>query len=625
MGPAERKGVDVVGIEGPQHRIPLDGVVEAVDERREELRTDLVVDRHRDRVCQSLARGRTDRSDQRAQGLAHPRALSRDDLLRARSGRGIRATRDLGTPRLLRLSRRRRWARYRPRWSSSTFFNFNPEVVKAAIPAAWDAAPPSAVVASRFEAADRALRRVLGPAVDSPEMVEAASLARSAAEAACCDGRPLAAAHAALAWPDEAHLVLWHGASVLREHRGDGHVAALALAGVSGIEALVLHAATGEVPRGILQSTRAWSDESWDAALDGLVDTRMGRRRGRLHRRRQGGTRRDRSGHRPGGGCTLGRDRRGGNRAPARARPTLVEGDGPSPVSNAGTGYLVAPTIGPRSRRAGAALLVGAHPVLSSDVRPLRRRGLRRARTRSPRRSHRRSARRGGGTARRDRPEPHRGARAVVRGDPAATSRSLLTARSASSGSRWERRGRCGSPCGRSTSWPRSSRSTERRTSTSKVRDRRTSGTSPSTTSSWTTTSSRSSRPRSASRAAPSSSTGIPGTGHWFFESDRPPAHDPAAAELAWRRTIDFLRRELRLLTSGVARRRLPRKSEHEPGDSRDETDRHEHGGNGLLRERRSCPSDLSPGPRCPRSTRRSARTRCGRAGSGSSSTRSSP
>lgn len=153
----------------------------------------------------------------------------------------------------------------------ATFFNFNPEVVKAAIPAAWDAAPPSAVVASRFEAADRALRRVLGPAVDSPEMVEAASLARSAAEAACCDGRPLAAAHAALAWPDEAHLVLWHSASVLREHRGDGHVAALVLAGVSGIEALVLHAATGDVPRGILQATRAWSDESWDAALDGLV------------------------------------------------------------------------------------------------------------------------------------------------------------------------------------------------------------------------------------------------------------------------------------------------------------------------------------------------------------------
>jgi hypothetical protein len=154
----------------------------------------------------------------------------------------------------------------------STFFNFNPEIVRAAIPSAWQAAEPTAIVAARLEAADSALRRVLGAAVDSDDIVEAASLARAAAEAACCDGRPLAAAHAALPWPDEPHLVLWHGATVLREHRGDGHVAALVLSGVSGIEALVLHAATGEVGRAVLQSTRAWPDDLWEAALQALVE-----------------------------------------------------------------------------------------------------------------------------------------------------------------------------------------------------------------------------------------------------------------------------------------------------------------------------------------------------------------
>ena len=139
----------------------------------------------------------------------------------------------------------------------STFFNFNPEVVHAAIPSSWAVAAPSAIVEARFAAADAALRRVLGDAVESPEMSEAAALARAAAVAACCDGRPLAAAHAALPWPDDDHLVLWHATSVLREHRGDGHIAALTLAGASGIQALVMHAASGEVPRAILQSTRA--------------------------------------------------------------------------------------------------------------------------------------------------------------------------------------------------------------------------------------------------------------------------------------------------------------------------------------------------------------------------------
>ncbi len=155
----------------------------------------------------------------------------------------------------------------------STFFNFNPELVHAAIPAAWEVTTPVALVAARFDAADAAFRRVLGDAViGSEQMRRAAGLARTAAEQAAqrVEGRPLAAGHADVAWPDAAHLVLWHAQSVLREYRGDGHIAQLVTHGLSGLEALVTHAAAGDVPAPVLKSTRAWPDDAWDEAAEAL-------------------------------------------------------------------------------------------------------------------------------------------------------------------------------------------------------------------------------------------------------------------------------------------------------------------------------------------------------------------
>ncbi|MDG4858645.1 hypothetical protein P8605_10860, partial [Streptomyces sp. T-3] len=95
---------------------------------------------------------------------------------------------------------------------------------------------------------------------------------RRAAEAASAHlhGRPLFAAHAALPWPDEPHLVLWHAQTLLREFRGDGHVMALLDAGLNGIEALVTHAAAGPVGAETLRTTRSWSPQEWTAAVEGL-------------------------------------------------------------------------------------------------------------------------------------------------------------------------------------------------------------------------------------------------------------------------------------------------------------------------------------------------------------------
>ena len=102
-------------------------------------------------------------------------------------------------------------------------------------------------------------------------MAEAAELARRAAESAHRpEGRPLYAAHAELPWPAAPHLVLWHAQTLLREFRGDGHVAALLVAGLSGLESMILHIAAGEADARFLRRSRGWSRQTWAAAQEGL-------------------------------------------------------------------------------------------------------------------------------------------------------------------------------------------------------------------------------------------------------------------------------------------------------------------------------------------------------------------
>jgi len=152
----------------------------------------------------------------------------------------------------------------------ATFFNFAPGVVHHAMDGVWDRVAPEALLAARLDAADAALRRALGPDVTSAETAEAAELATTAAAACTSPGRPLYAGHATLPWPEPAHLRLWHAITLLREHRGDGHIAALVLEGIDGGEALVLHGATGEVPVDLLRATRGWPEDEWAGAVSRL-------------------------------------------------------------------------------------------------------------------------------------------------------------------------------------------------------------------------------------------------------------------------------------------------------------------------------------------------------------------
>lgn len=154
----------------------------------------------------------------------------------------------------------------------ATFFNFHPELVRRAVPRCWSLASPERMVKARFSAADAALRRMLD--VSGETVAEAALLARVAASAPGMSpsGRPLYAGHCSLAWPTEPHLVLWHAISLLREYRGDGHIAAMTTEGVDGPSALVIHGATGDVPPAVLQASRAWPQDEWAATTDRLRD-----------------------------------------------------------------------------------------------------------------------------------------------------------------------------------------------------------------------------------------------------------------------------------------------------------------------------------------------------------------
>jgi hypothetical protein len=154
----------------------------------------------------------------------------------------------------------------------ATFFNFNPALIEHALPSAWDTTTPAAMLDARLAAIDRGLRRLLPDVAASAEVKRAAELARVAAEGCTTPGRPLYAGHAALPWPDEPHLVLWHAITLIREFRGDGHIACLVTEGLDAVGALVTHAASGAVPRVALQTSRAWSDEAWNAGVERLAD-----------------------------------------------------------------------------------------------------------------------------------------------------------------------------------------------------------------------------------------------------------------------------------------------------------------------------------------------------------------
>lgn len=150
----------------------------------------------------------------------------------------------------------------------AAFFGFAPAMVARAVPDVWSRATPEAALAARQAGAVAALTRLLD-STSQEGLAEAADLASEAAAHADTSGRVLAAANAALPWPDEPLERLWRAATLLREHRGDGHVAALVTAGLDGCESLAWRSGL-DLTRAILQPARGWTDEEWAAAVGRL-------------------------------------------------------------------------------------------------------------------------------------------------------------------------------------------------------------------------------------------------------------------------------------------------------------------------------------------------------------------
>ncbi len=153
----------------------------------------------------------------------------------------------------------------------ASFYNFAPWLVRRAIPDAWGFAAPDEVLDARWRGVATALA-AHAAALPSESLAAATVLLQHATDGLCCDGRGLAAGNASLPLPDDPLARLWQLLTTLREFRGDGHLAALICAPLSGLEAHITLVGAGVISREVLQGARGFTDEEWDAAEEALLE-----------------------------------------------------------------------------------------------------------------------------------------------------------------------------------------------------------------------------------------------------------------------------------------------------------------------------------------------------------------
>lgn len=151
---------------------------------------------------------------------------------------------------------------------TATFYNFNPRLVERSIPSVWQHIAPGRATELRLDGTAAAIRRLVADLPDDTTITDLADLVRGAHGKLEYAGRPLAAAHAAIEPPSDPLAYLWWAVTVLREYRGDGHVAVLVTEDVGPIEALITSAGYGDGTVEFYQKNRAWSLEEWETAVE---------------------------------------------------------------------------------------------------------------------------------------------------------------------------------------------------------------------------------------------------------------------------------------------------------------------------------------------------------------------
>ncbi|MEL7155721.1 MAG: hypothetical protein AAFN30_03880 [Actinomycetota bacterium] len=165
---------------------------------------------------------------------------------------------------------------------TAVFYNFAPRMVERAVPGVWAINAPEDALAIRLDRVERALDRIFGPTDHDDLIAEGAELVRRAAGGCDAGARPLLAAYLELDWPTTPAAALWHGCTLLREHRGESHNLALAAAEVDPVTSHVLMAGRGHGNKPTIQAIRGWTDEEWAGAIDGLVARQWAEADGRL-------------------------------------------------------------------------------------------------------------------------------------------------------------------------------------------------------------------------------------------------------------------------------------------------------------------------------------------------------
>ncbi|SHE67977.1 hypothetical protein SAMN02745225_01313 [Ferrithrix thermotolerans DSM 19514] len=156
--------------------------------------------------------------------------------------------------------------RVTPETVAATFYNFSLSMVRQHMDSVWEVAGPESFITARFEGADRALTRLLGSHTSSGTFDSLTGLLEEVAGTGSPEGKPLYSANLGISAPEKPHIVLFHLATLIREHKGDIHNAVLLSSSVSGVEAHILLSGVGHMSKEMVLASRGWTEEQWTEA-----------------------------------------------------------------------------------------------------------------------------------------------------------------------------------------------------------------------------------------------------------------------------------------------------------------------------------------------------------------------